>query len=200
MRIAAFVAVLVVALGGAAATVAKPPVRPLLLLVDLDPVTFQGRHFRARERVEVTVMAGGDTLVRRIRASRNGTFKAVFTPLRNPDPCTMDAFAERIGRRGTLVAAKLPQRLCPPPLSPGRDASTPAPPQPAEARQAPPASLAENVLPSASPPVPADPCTTEAFLGGIATGAASGDAKPGPQKLCPMPLGGGAGPGGGPAP
>jgi hypothetical protein len=85
---AALIAVLAVlgtsAACGAAAPRSAPPVtaRAVLKPIAGTPFRVQGRRFRPNERVRVTVTPAGRTgIVRRVRASRRGTFVLAFRGL-----------------------------------------------------------------------------------------------------------------------
>ena len=100
------------ALAGAAAAA---PARPALSLADADPLALRGAGFAAGERVRVVLVAAGERRTRVVRATRRGTFRAVFPGVEMRDRCSVFAWA--VGARGSH--AKLPQPLCPPPLAPG---------------------------------------------------------------------------------
>jgi hypothetical protein len=87
MRKVALVAV-VLAVSLLASTAASGRMfRAGLRLVDRSPLTVEGRSFKAAERVRVTVSASGVVERKTIRASRSGSFRAVFTDL-TLGPCT----------------------------------------------------------------------------------------------------------------
>lgn len=71
-----------------------------LRLIDLAPVTVQGLRFRAGERVTVVLQVKG-RYVRKLRASRNGSFVARFAL--DADRCT--AFNLRAAGRSGAAAA-----------------------------------------------------------------------------------------------
>jgi hypothetical protein len=80
-----------------------------LTLVGARPVAVRGTGFHARERVRVTVrQADGRQRVRRVTASRAGTFKLTFPGA--PPPCggwSASATGSR-GSRAFMVGAKFP--------------------------------------------------------------------------------------------
>jgi hypothetical protein len=88
-----------------------------LRLVDQNPVTLRGSGFKRRERVSISAASGGPRLVRVVRATAAGTFTVVFTQLRF-DPCDLEARA--VGGSGSRAVLKLPERMCPLPLSPAQ--------------------------------------------------------------------------------
>jgi hypothetical protein len=106
-----------------AAPTASPrsDVRPKarLQLVSLAPLTVHGQHFRTRERVKLTVVAGAQYRTRRVRADRSGNFVARFDGL-SADRCSEGVGVNAVGARGSraAIAAKRPQPDCPPGLGP----------------------------------------------------------------------------------
>jgi hypothetical protein len=75
-----------------------------LTLAALQPLSVRGHHFHRRERVRVMLHpTGGDTSVRRVRASRAGRFSATF-PSGGSGPCTRFTVTAtgRQGSRATL--------------------------------------------------------------------------------------------------
>jgi hypothetical protein len=91
--------------------------RPVLRLVDRQPVTLNGVSFKARERVRVTVASGDTRRTRTVRATRRGVFVVEFD-LRLGRCAGL--FATASGSLGSRAAHKLPQPQCPPPLQPRR--------------------------------------------------------------------------------
>jgi hypothetical protein len=86
--------------------------QPSLRLVDRTPVTVQGRNFRARERVTVSLYkASARAGTRRVKASRAGVFTATL-PETRIDRC--DAiFVRAVGTGGSLAQLKLlPRPAC----------------------------------------------------------------------------------------
>jgi hypothetical protein len=64
----------VIALVWASAAVSSPPrPKPHLRLLDRAPLTLNGTHFRARERVRITVVTT-ETQKRTVRSARDGSF------------------------------------------------------------------------------------------------------------------------------
>ena len=92
--------------------------RPSLALADATPLTFAGRGFKRAERVRVTAVVGGRTLLRRVAATQTGTFTARFEVSVAVDPCSTHLAASAVGSAGSRAAYKLPQRECPPPAPP----------------------------------------------------------------------------------
>jgi hypothetical protein len=91
--------------------------RPVLRIVDRQPVTVNGVSFKARERVRVTITSGDIRRTRTIRATPRGAFTVQFD-LRLGRCASLSATAS--GSLGSRAAHKLPQPLCPPPLQPRR--------------------------------------------------------------------------------
>jgi hypothetical protein len=104
-----------IAPAGAAAT--RPPAT--LRLVDRDPVTILGTHFRAHDRVKVTINVRGVRHVRHVVANAVGAFRARFAHV-SATRCRL--YAGAVGARGA-TATLAPPRTCtadiaPPPVSP----------------------------------------------------------------------------------
>jgi hypothetical protein len=99
-----------------AAVAAAPPDRtsaqPALRLVDRAPVTVQGRHFRALERVKVTLYKETAAVrTRRAKASRAGVFTAALPEVRI-DRCDT-IMIRAVGSGGSLAQLKLlPRPAC----------------------------------------------------------------------------------------
>jgi hypothetical protein len=78
--------VLVLAVASAALALAGPAYAARLSLSDRRPVTLRGSGFHHRERVRVTVReSSGRRVVRRVTASRHGTFR--LTIAQSTPPC-----------------------------------------------------------------------------------------------------------------
>jgi hypothetical protein len=92
--------------------------KPTLRVARAAPLALVGNHFRARERVRVTVKAAGMRRAKAVRAGRRGRFVARF-PALTVDRCNADWFAVATGATGSRAAVKLPQLQCPLPLAPG---------------------------------------------------------------------------------
>jgi len=95
----------------------RPPAT--IRLVDRDPVTIAGTHFRSHERVKVTINVGGVQHARRVIASATGTFRAKFVDV-SATSCGL--YAGAVGSRGA-TATLSPPRACtadiaPPPVAP----------------------------------------------------------------------------------
>ena len=90
--------------------------KPRLRLADASPLTLKGTHFRARERVRITVSAS-ETQTRVVRTARNGSFTAQFPDL-VISRCSGFAVLA-VGASGDRASMKvLQQPDCPPPLGP----------------------------------------------------------------------------------
>ncbi len=100
-----------------AASAGGTALRPSVRFASLQPTTIRGNGFVPRERVRVVLNASGTRETRLVRASAAGAFTATFgdTFL---DPCNDSAWVSAIGGHGDRAGAKLPQRLCPPSLTP----------------------------------------------------------------------------------
>jgi hypothetical protein len=100
--------------------------RAYLRLVDRDPLTVQGRGFKARERVRVVAsvpaadqtMASGSQIVRKtVRATATGSFRVAFSEI-TVDRCSLVRVTS-VGARGSLAVLKvLPSPMCTPSQSP----------------------------------------------------------------------------------
>jgi hypothetical protein len=91
--------------------------KPTLRVAKAAPLALAGAHFRARERVRVTVKAAGMRRTKAVRAGRRGRFVARF-PTLAVDRCNADWIAVARGATGSRAAVKLPQLQCPLPLGP----------------------------------------------------------------------------------
>jgi hypothetical protein len=78
--------------------------RASLTLESLAPLTVRGHHFHRRERVRVVMHPlGGDSVVRRVRASRAGKLSATFASApAGPCPHFTVVATGRKGSRATL--------------------------------------------------------------------------------------------------
>jgi hypothetical protein len=85
-----------------------------LALVTMKPLTLRGSRFFAGEQVRLTVVAGGDRVVRRTTASSGGSFVQRF-PALSGDRCHR-LLAVAIGSQGSRTAIKPFQLACPVPL------------------------------------------------------------------------------------
>jgi hypothetical protein len=85
--------------------------RPALRVIDQSPFTVQGRHFRSRERVKVTLYKEAKSVrTRRVTASRTGVFSAALAEA--IDRCDT-IFVRAVGARGTNAQLKLlPRPAC----------------------------------------------------------------------------------------
>lgn len=84
----------------------KSSARPALRVIDQKPFTVQGRYFRSRERVKVTLYRQANRVrTRRVTASVGGVFNAALYEA-GIDRC--DAIAIRaVGARGSNAQLKL---------------------------------------------------------------------------------------------
>jgi hypothetical protein len=93
-----------------------------LRLVDREPLTVQGRAFKAREQVRVvasvpesgkTLAAGSDIVRRTVRATVTGSFRVVFSEI-TVDRCSLVRVTS-VGARGSMAVMKvLPSPMCTP--------------------------------------------------------------------------------------
>ena len=116
MRVIAFIAVgTALAAGCAAASGKRPP--PSVRIVSVVPIAqASGRHFVARERITATLRAGTAVRVRRVRATRAGSFSARFGVLDESDRCGSKPTVVAVGATGDRAEYTTPSRLeCPPP-------------------------------------------------------------------------------------
>jgi hypothetical protein len=111
----ALLAVAVLAPGSSSAAIATEPAttppsltKPLLLIGPLAPLTVHGLHFKARERVTVT-LDGGKSGVKHVVATRIGAFSAAFDiKLLACRTVTIRA----VGSRGSRAVRQLPRPNC----------------------------------------------------------------------------------------
>lgn len=101
-----------------ASTDAGAAKRGLLRLVTAQPVVLKGSSFHARERVKVTIQVAGRDLVRRVVATRAGSFRVALDDNVVLDRCNSSFAVRAVGGRGTQAFLKMPQLLCPPALAP----------------------------------------------------------------------------------
>lgn len=111
MRIAAAAMVgLLLASTALAATSGTAGRTPKLSIVR---ATVHGTHFRAGERVTISLASAGQHVTRHTRASASGGFAA---QLPFSDPCLGTVVVIARGATGDGARLKLPQRACPPAL------------------------------------------------------------------------------------
>jgi hypothetical protein len=107
-----------IAVAGSALALAVPAVAagptPTLRLVSNEPLVVRGTHFRAHERVVVTVRLDAAKRSKRIRSTALGTFRVSFDTPMAFDPCVESLRVSAVGGRGSDAVLKLPQRACPP--------------------------------------------------------------------------------------
>jgi hypothetical protein len=86
--------------------------RPALRVIDERPFTVEGRHFRSRERVKVTLYKRQASVrTRRVTASSRGAFLAVLQEA-SVDRCDT-ILVRAVGARGSNAALKLlPRPAC----------------------------------------------------------------------------------------
>jgi hypothetical protein len=86
--------------------------RPVLRVIDLRPFTVEGRNFRSRERVKVTLYKQQVSVrSRRVTASSRGAFVAVLQEA-GVDRCDT-IFVRAVGARGSNAVLKmLPRPAC----------------------------------------------------------------------------------------
>ena len=88
--------------------------RAALRVTDLQPLVLEGARFGSRERIQLRVTTGSETVRRTLRASPRGTFVASFASV-TVDRCNGGLSAVARGARGAFAATKvLPLPLCPP--------------------------------------------------------------------------------------
>jgi hypothetical protein len=97
--------------GVAAAGLAESSAAPLLRPVSLSPLQLKGTHFKAGERVDLTLTAGRAKMTRRARADRTGRFVVDFG-LVALEPCAGSYLLVRaVGSSGSRASYK---RACKP--------------------------------------------------------------------------------------
>lgn len=96
----------------AAAGPDRTSAKPALRILDRTPFTVQGRHFRALERVKVTLYKETVAVrTRRVRASRAGVFTAALSETRI-DRCDT-IMIRAVGTSGSVAQLKLlPRPAC----------------------------------------------------------------------------------------
>jgi hypothetical protein len=89
----------------------RSPAQPSLRVIDRSPFTVQGRHFRSRERVKVTLAKDARVRTRRVTASGSGVFSAA-APEVAVDRCDT-IMVRAVGSAGSRAQLKLlPQPAC----------------------------------------------------------------------------------------
>jgi hypothetical protein len=99
----------------ALAGLASASTRPSLRVLRLDPLTVRGTHFRAGERVRVTLRYAETRKTRRVRVSSAGTFTTAFDTTTQLDPCTSGFSVVAVGASGERAVVKVVPHECPPP-------------------------------------------------------------------------------------
>jgi hypothetical protein len=101
----------------AAASAAAALRQPSLRLVDVDPLTVQGLRFGSSQPVRLTVTRDDQTLARRtVRAGTGGGFVVRFAAV-GVHRCDGGLQITARSASGRFAVAKVPQPLCPMPLS-----------------------------------------------------------------------------------
>jgi hypothetical protein len=126
MRKLAALIVLVACCASASSISAGTSGKAYLRVVDRDPLTIQGRAFKARERVRVVAsvqesaqtMASGSEIARKtVRATATGSFRVVFSEM-SVDRCSLVRVTS-VGARGSMAVLKvLPSPMCTPAQAP----------------------------------------------------------------------------------
>jgi hypothetical protein len=99
---------LLLGVASAALALAAPAYAARLSLADGKPVTVKGTGFHQRERVRVTVQENGRRVVRRVTASRRGTF-TLRVPTATPPCGRWSGFATgSAGSRAILAGIMFP--------------------------------------------------------------------------------------------
>jgi hypothetical protein len=107
MRSAALATLLAIALAAPAAAAAP---RPTLRLLERDPITVAGAHFRPLGVVKVTVYVD-PTVTRAARTTRAGTFRLSFGHV-EIGPCGGAAQVQAVEARGQTAAVAIPRGSC----------------------------------------------------------------------------------------
>jgi hypothetical protein len=89
------------------------PLAGATLRVTLSPLVVRGLHFRAGERVRVTVSFGSQSRSRTVTANGQGSFTSGFGEI-GFDRCSGALSALAVGRLGDRASYKFPQVLCAP--------------------------------------------------------------------------------------
>jgi hypothetical protein len=108
-RVPVALAAIAVALPGAASATA---VQPILKLLTFAPPSVHGVHFKAGERVGVTINDGTTRLVRSLRASRAGSFTIVIGGGAERARCGGTISLVAVGSGGDRAVFRLPEPSC----------------------------------------------------------------------------------------
>jgi hypothetical protein len=96
--------------------------QPSLRLLKLTPPSAHGTHFKAGEKVGVTLRSGKATYVRTVHVSGKGQFTVVFGGVTLLDRCGQTpASLIAVGALGDRIVVKVPQTGC----TPAGSATTP---------------------------------------------------------------------------
>ena len=110
MRVLAVLLMAALAFGETGAGAQPQDSRATLTPRSLDPLQLQGRGFKKRERVRVTVTpSSGDPQTKRVRAKRNGSFAVRFDGVQ-----ACNGFeGVAVGRRGSRASMQFSALICP---------------------------------------------------------------------------------------
>ena len=114
MKVVIALAIVALAVPALAASAAEETAALALRAERLSPLTLRGSGFAARESVRLTVTAEGRRIVRSLRATRFGGFRAQVESVQIVDRCNSDVRATARGARSGTASWKLPQLQCPP--------------------------------------------------------------------------------------
>jgi hypothetical protein len=106
--IAAVIVAFLVGGGSAQAQDAKPRVR----LHDTAPLTLRGVNFEPAEAVRLVVKLGDRTVVRKLQATRSGSFTSIYPAMRYTR-CNGSLEVTASGRTGSRVSWELTPLECP---------------------------------------------------------------------------------------
>jgi hypothetical protein len=98
--------------------------KPSLTLLGLEPAKLRGTHFKAGEKVGISLEAEQTRILRTVRVSAQGGFTVVLGSLTLGDRCRSGAVLVASGTFGDRTLVKLPRTGCPAPLTP----TAPGPP------------------------------------------------------------------------
>jgi hypothetical protein len=101
-----------------AASAAAGATHPTLRVVRMNPLVVRGSSFHPSERVRVTLRFRTTIRMRSTRTSRTGTFSVDLGAVAGYDPCNDSLAVSAMGATGDRAAVKIPQRMCPPALTP----------------------------------------------------------------------------------
>jgi hypothetical protein len=96
------------------AAVAAPRAAASIRIVSTSPVRVVGRHFRAYERVRVTLRSDVVTRTRATTTNATGGFTVVVGTIPGGDPCGISLEIIAVGSAGDRAVTKAVPRECPP--------------------------------------------------------------------------------------